>query len=102
MAAKAGAALCSRVTAPPVSSAPITPPRRTSPQYPRQSYDRLLLVHSTEPDSTRLIGPDMRPRSASEHYALAPRPRHQPAGRWLCATLRADIRTGRLAPGARL
>jgi GntR family transcriptional regulator/MocR family aminotransferase len=44
----------------------------------------------------------MRPRSASEHYALAPRPRSQPAGRWLCAMLRADIQTGRLGPGARL
>ena len=44
----------------------------------------------------------MRFRSADEHYALAPRPRNQPAGRWLCATLRADIQTGRLAPGARL
>jgi GntR family transcriptional regulator/MocR family aminotransferase len=44
----------------------------------------------------------MQPRSTTEHYALAPRPRRQPAGRWLCATLRADIQAGRLAPGARL
>jgi DNA-binding transcriptional MocR family regulator len=49
---------------------------------------------------TRLV--QMPPRIRVEPYALAPRPRGTSAGAWLCATLRADIQGGRLAPGSRL
>lgn len=49
---------------------------------------------------TRLV--QMQSRTRVEPFALAPRPRGTPAGAWLCATLRADIQGGRLAPGSRL
>jgi GntR family transcriptional regulator/MocR family aminotransferase len=42
------------------------------------------------------------PRMLDEPYALPPRPATETASQWLCACLRADIRAGRLEPGARL
>lgn len=44
----------------------------------------------------------MASRLIGGEYALPPRPARQPAGRWLCAALRADIARGRLGPGDRL
>src|SRR6476620_5017523 len=42
------------------------------------------------------------PRVQDDSYVLPPRPAGEPAGRWLCARLRADIQAGRLGPGVRI
>ncbi|HTM30830.1 MAG TPA: PLP-dependent aminotransferase family protein [Vicinamibacterales bacterium] len=42
------------------------------------------------------------PRIQDDEYVLSPRPAGEPAGRWLCARLRADIQAGRLGPGVRM
>lgn len=44
----------------------------------------------------------MPPRVSPGEYALPPRPGREPVGRWVCATIRADILRGRLRPGDRV